>query len=414
MEPIVSDRRKTNDLPRLRSPHRRPFDIVHLAHTTFPEDPRPRREVMIAAEIGERTAIVVLGGHQDGPRVSRFGRVVVIRLPGKRRRGSVGKYLLEYVDFLFRSWALIRRDPRFRHAAVYHVHTLPDFLIAATGPARRKGARVILDLHEVFPEFTRSKFGGMAGKVGERIARWLERWSRRRADVVVTVNHAVARQLQGRPARANERVRVIHNFADPGEFGPPRITSGRVHDPIKLVYHGTVTRLYGLDLAVDGVALARSRGVEAVFDIYGGGPAEADLASQIERLGLGGTVRLRGTVSHHELRHLLPTYDAGLVPTRLDGMTRFSLSTKLLEYIHLGLPVIVPAIPTYQEYFGNDTAWYFSPNSPEGISQAIAEFAAASPAERVRRAEAAQLASATQLDPARDADTLREIYRELL
>jgi glycosyltransferase involved in cell wall biosynthesis len=114
------------------------------------------------------------------------------------------------------------------------------------------------------------------------------------------------------------------------------------------------------------------------------------------------------------LKDLLPQYDAGLVPTRLDVMTRFSLSTKLLEYIHLGLPVIVPAIPTYLRYFPGNTAWYFEPDSPPAIAGAIEAFASATPEERIRRASEAQAVSTEKLDPARDATLLRNLYLELL
>ncbi len=393
---------------------RRTFDIVHLAHTTFPEDPRPRREAMIATETGARVAIVVLGGGRDGRPVSRYGPLRVIRLPGQRQRGSAGNYLLEYLAFLWKARRLLRRDARFAGARVYHVHTLPDFLVAATRRARRAGARVILDLHEVFPEFTRSRFRGWKGRVGEPVARLLERWSRRQADVLLTVNHAVADQLASRPARRAERITVVHNFADPGEFGETRMTRGVLGNPVRLVYHGTLTPLYGLDLAVAAVAAARARELDVSFDIYGDGPAREALAAQIDQAGLGSRVRLLGNVPHQELKALLPGYDAGLVPTRLDGMTRFSLSTKLLEYIHLGLPVIVPAIPTYLRYFPDETAWYFEPNSSGAIAAAIGTFVAATPEERVRRARAAQSASLRELDPARDAATLRSLYLELL
>ena len=406
----ASNRRKSNNL----GPRRRPFDIVHIAQTTFPEDPRPRREAMLAAETGARVAIVVVGGGRESRRVGHYGKVVVIRLSGKRRRGSVGRYLVEYLDFLLRARSLLHRDARVGRARVFHIHTLPDFLIAATVRSRRSGARVILDLHEVFPEFTRSKFGGWKGAVGERVARWLERWSRRQADVVLTVNRAVEAQLRSRPARSGERIQVIHNFADPGEFGPSRMTDGKTGKPVRLVYHGTLTPLYGLDLAIEGVAQARALGVEAELDIYGDGPAVADLEAQIERLNLRSCVRLLGPAPHQELRDILPRYHAGLVPTRLDVMTRFSLSTKLLEYIHLGLPVIVPAMPTYLEYFPDQTAWYFTPNSALDIAAAIGRFAEAAPEERVRRAAAAQAASISQLDPERDGALLRALYLELL
>src|SRR5690606_361439 len=266
----------------------RPFDIVHIAHTPFPDDPRPRKEVIAASETGARTAVIALQDGLDPRPVGHFGRTVVVRLPGERRRGSIGKYVVEYTDFLVRAHALMRRDPRFRGARVVHVHTLPDFLVAAAAPARRRGARVVLDMHEIFPEFTRTKFPGLAGRLGEPVARAIERWSRRQADVVLTVNRPIETLLRQREARPGERLVVIHNLTDPAEFGPERLTDGIVTGPLRLAYHGTVTPLYGLDLAVAAVAAARGSGIDVEFDIYGRGPATTAIDAQVRELGLEG------------------------------------------------------------------------------------------------------------------------------
>jgi glycosyltransferase involved in cell wall biosynthesis len=392
---------------------RRPFDIVHVAQTQFPDDPRPRREAAVATEAAERVAVVVLQDGRDPRPVGHFGRVVVIRLPGRRQRGSIGKYLLEYTDFLVRVHALFRRDSRFRDARVVHVHSLPDFLIAGVRPARRRGARAILDLHEIFPEFTRSKFRGVAGAIAERVARWLERWSRRQADVTLTVNRTIARLLAGRRAHRNERIEIIHNLSDPADFGPRRDPDGTIASPLRLVYHGTLTRMYGLDLAVAAVADARANGLAVELDLYGDGPDVPALTAQVARLDLTGSVRLPGRVAHHTLRSLLPTYHAGLVTTRLNVMTRYSLSTKLLEYVHLGIPLIAPRIPTYLEYFPEECAWYFAPNDADDAARAICAFASSPLSERMARPRAAQRA-ADGLRWADDAARLKTLYEELL
>ena len=394
-------------------PIRRPFDIVHIAQTQFPDDPRPRKEVLAATELGLRVAVIALQDGLDPRPVGHHGRAVVVRLPGERRRGSLGKYVVEYTDFLVRAHALMRRDPRFSRARIVHVHTLPDFLVAAARPARRNGARVVLDMHEIFPEFTRTKFPGALGRIGAPVARAVERWSRRQADVILTVNRSIERLLGARRSLPDERLVVIHNLTHPADFGPPRLTDGVTTGPVRLAYHGTITRLYGLDLAVQAVAVARQLGSDVELDIYGRGPMVPELEALIDRLALAGRVRLMGSVSHLVLRSRLPGYDAGLLPTRLDLMTQYSLSTKLLEYVHFGIPLIAARIPAYLEYFPPEAAWYFEPNDAEAAGRAIAAFASATPAERVARARAAQDAT-RDLSWEREAETLKRIYEELL
>src|SRR5690606_35931838 len=166
-------------------------------------------------------------------------------------------------------------------------------------------------------------------------------------------------------------------------------------------------------LAVAAVAAARGSGIDVEFDIYGRGPATTAIDAQVRELGLEGKVRLMGSVSHQVLRERLPGYHAGFLPTRLDGMTRYSLSTKLLEYVHLGVPLIAARIPTYLEYFPEAAAWFFQPNDPEDAARAIRDFAATVPAERRDRAGRAQ-AAAAGLRWEHEAARLKEIYLELL
>jgi glycosyltransferase involved in cell wall biosynthesis len=391
----------------------RPFDIVHIAQTQFPDDARPRREALVAAETGARVAVIALQDGLDPRPVGHYRGVAIVRLPGRRRRGSLGKYVLEYTSFLARAHALVRRDPRFRHARIIHVHTLPDFLVAAARPARRLGARVILDLHEIFPEFTRTKLGPRLGPLAAPVATSVERWSRRQADVTLTVNREIESLLGNRRAHPGERIVVLHNLTDPSDFGPAALTDGNVDGTLRLVYHGTLTPMYGLDLAVEAVAAAQSAGVAVTFDIFGNGPMTEELRRQIMEYGLESVVHLRGNVSHQELRRLLPTFHAGFLPTRLDRMTRYSLSTKLLEYVHLGIPIIAPRIPTYLRYFPEVCATYFTPNDAGDAERALRQFRAMSPEARVRQARAAQHAIAGLTWPA-EASRLRAIYEELL
>lgn len=392
---------------------RRPFDIVHIAQTQFPDDARPRREALVAAATGARVAVVALQDGLDPRPVGHYRGVAIVRLPGRRRRGSLGKYVLEYTSFLARAHTLMRRDPRFRHARVVHIHTLPDFLVAAARPARRLGARVILDLHEIFPEFTRTKLGPRLGPLAEPVARALERWSRRFADVTLTVNREIEALLTSRRARPDERIVVIHNLTNPADLGPTALTGGEVEGTLRLAYHGTLTPMYGLDLAVDAVALARSSGLDVTFDVFGSGPLAPALERQVAQLGLQASVRLHGAVSHHELRRRLPTFHAGFLPTRLDRMTHYSLSTKLLEYVHLGIPLIAPRIPTYLRYFPEPCATYFAPGDAADAARAVRQFHAMRPEARVQQARAAQDAITGLTWPA-EAARLQAIYEELL
>lgn len=388
------------------------YDVVHIVHGTYPEDPRVRREAGVAAEVAKRVAVIAL--HQPNrPRAGHHDAVRVIRLPGRKSRGSALDYVREYVTFTARVFSLFARDTRFRRARVVHVHTLPDFLVFATLPAVRAGARAILDLHEIFPEFIESKFAGIGGAIAGRVARRLERTSRKLAHVTITVNEPIRALLASRPARRDERIEVVHNVADPRDMGRPAPRSYAVGVPTRLVYHGTLTPLYGLDVAINAIAQSRRAGRDVTLDIYGDGPARSGLQGLAVRLDIAPAVTFHGIVSHERLRAELPSFDAGLVPTRLDRMTRYSLSTKLLELFHLGIPVIASRIPTYVSYVAEEGAWYFTPDDPHAAAAVIGDFVDAPVEERRARANAGQLA-AERIAWAGESARLAALYREFL
>src|SRR5436309_10311545 len=147
-----------------------PIAIVHLVHSHFPADPRVNREARAAAATGARVAVIALRGPGERP-VERIGAITVIRFAGDKSRGGAISYVREYVEFALRCRRLLARRRALQHVRLVHVHTLPDFLVWAARPAQRRGARVILDLHEIFPEFTAATYPSVLGRTAAALAR---------------------------------------------------------------------------------------------------------------------------------------------------------------------------------------------------------------------------------------------------
>ena len=392
----------------------RPIEVLHLTFSFMPADPRVKREALAAAATGRRVAVICLRAADERP-VERHGPVLIIRVPAAKSRGGFLRYSAEYLDFLWRCRRLVAGHRGLRGVRLVHVATLPDFLLWAALPARRRGAKLVLDMHEIFPEFTRARFGGLAGRLLGPLADTIERWARRTADLTVTVNRPIERLLASRPARPDEWRIVVHNTAAPSDFGdgaPGRPARGSDRAP-RFIYHGTLTRMYGLDLAIEGIARARAAGVPASLAILGDGPERSALERQADTSAIAGAVTFERPIPHRELPQRLLACDAAIIPTRLDGMTRFSLSTKLLECVHLGLPVLAARLPSYEAYFDDEALWYWRPGDPADLAARIAEFVAAPAAARGDRARRAQAAIA-ELRWEVEGTRLMEAYARLL
>jgi glycosyltransferase involved in cell wall biosynthesis len=60
----------------------------------------------------------------------------------------------------------------------------------------------------------------------------------------------------------------------------------------------------------------------------------------------------------------------GVVPTLRDDFTELLLPVKLLEYVHMGLPVVASRLPVIERYFGDDVL-LAEPGDPACIAAAI-------------------------------------------
>ena len=88
-------------------------------------------------------------------------------MPAQRHRTSgVLVQFLEYLTFFCLAFFHLAR-PSSRYDVV-HVHNLPDFLVFAALVPRLRGASIVLDLHDLMPEFFMSRFG-VRSKAGVRL-----------------------------------------------------------------------------------------------------------------------------------------------------------------------------------------------------------------------------------------------------
>jgi glycosyltransferase involved in cell wall biosynthesis len=64
-----------------------------------------------------------------------------------------------------------------------------------------------------------------------------------------------------------------------------------------------------------------------------------------------------------------------VIPNLPTPLNRFALSSKLFEYVALGVPVISAALPTIQDYFSEDEVQFFELGSVASLADALLEVA---------------------------------------
>src|SRR5512143_1913032 len=291
-----------------------------VVHHTYPlAEPRVERDAQALVSHGYEVDVICLQ-EEDEPAVDLVEGVNIYRLPVRRDKGrGAAAQLLEYLAFFILAFFKLISLHRRRRYKVVQVHNLPDFLVLAALWPKLAGARVILDIHDVMPEFYAARFKRSMDSWPVRLVRWQERLSCRFADHVITVTELWRQALITRGVPA-EKVSVVMHLADQRVFRPPAAAL-RVTDrcSFKLIYHGSINQRYGLDLLVRAVDVVRQRIPEIHLTIHGGGDYRNAVMQLVEELKLQQHVYFStNKVPIAELPKIICQADVGVVPYRRD------------------------------------------------------------------------------------------------
>ena len=137
------------------------------------------------------------------------------------------------------------------------------------------------------------------------------------------------------------------------------------------MYPGSLNHHQGLDLAVEAVALVRAEYPDVELEIWGEGPEKAKLQQQVKDLGLEAYVRLHGPRPIREIAQVMANADLGVVPKRNDSFGGDAFSTKILEFMALGVPLVVADTRVDRFYFDDSLLRFFCAGDATDLARAI-------------------------------------------
>lgn len=298
----------------------------------------------------------------------------------KKRSKKQAMYAVRYFLFFVLTLLAVTRLHFKRRYTYIQVATLPEFMVFTALIPRLLGVKVVLDVCDLSSELYESKFRREATHPIARLVRLVEKMSLLFASELITVHEPYRQKLleRGIPDR---KMTILLNVADETIFKPqpaPADEGAAGAKAFRLVYHGTVARRNGVDLIIRALGEVKRTAPElpVVLDVYGDGDAYNEVLELIKELEVGNMVRLhRGFAPVAQLPTLLAGADAGLVANRYDGFMEYTLPTKLLEYVALGVPSIVARTVAIESYFDRTQLAFFEPEDYRELAGQIVELA---------------------------------------
>lgn len=346
-----------------------------IVHAYYPlGETRVQREAEALLNNNYQVDVICLRRSYEPPQ-EQFKGTHIYRLPVRRySRRRVIYQFAEYLVFFLLAMFKVSLLHRKHQYSTIQVHNPPDFLVFAAWLPRLLGAKLIIDLHDLMTEFYMGRFQKDAGSLPVRLVRLQERLACRFAHHVITVSHHWKQALTNRGVPA-EKISVVMNVADDNIFRPAKKPPGLPENngKLHLFYHGTVTKRYGLDLALQAIAqLQQEENLNLHLTILGAGEYWQSLVRLAGELNLTQNVSFElGFRPAEELPQIIMTADAGIVPYRNDPFTNGLVPTKLMEYAALGLPSIAAKTEGIARYFDDTMVEFFTPGDVKDLARCI-------------------------------------------
>jgi glycosyltransferase involved in cell wall biosynthesis len=341
-----------------------------IVFSSYPGDVRVRREAEALVRRGMKIDIICLGARSE-PSKEEIDGVSVYRIHLKRTRSKKLRYIFEYGWFILASLVKLTWLHFFKRYRFIHVHNLPDVLVFSAIVPRVLGAKVILDLHDLLPEFYTWKYKLRQDHMMVSALRLAERASCAFAHHVVVSSPFKREKILERSA-GPEKCTTILNLPDPHHFGNGCGSSPKSDGKFKIIYAGTLSELHGVDHAIKAVGIvASTTRIPVELRIFGGGTERDRLGDLVNELGLSKFVFFHKPEPVEVYSTLLRTMDVGIVPKRGGVFGDMAMSTKLMEFAYAGLPSLVSRTKSDSWLFDDSMVFFFEPGNENQIAEGI-------------------------------------------
>jgi glycosyltransferase involved in cell wall biosynthesis len=353
---------------------RPPLRVCMLVYAFYESDTRVMQYATALAKRGDTIDVIALRRNERVPEREVLNGVTVHRI---QARTIDEKGLLAYAGrilrFMWRSIWELRRLHRQHPYDIVHVHNVPDFLAFSALFPKLDGVPVILDIHDLLPELYASKFRIKHNSFLFRCLISVERCSAKFATHVIVANHLWRDRLVARSSTGH-KCSVIRNRPDLEIFVAQARKARRPNERFVLIYPGTLNWHQGLDVAIRAFASVSARMPEAEFHIYGEGPAKPSLIELAKQVETGCRVIFHDFLPSHEIAKVMATSDLAIEPKRAtSAFGNEALSTKILEFMTLGVPIIASKTRIHAYYYDDSVLRYYENDDFAELAEQMVE-----------------------------------------
>lgn len=251
-----------------------------------------------------------------------------------------------------------------------------DVVLAVTNPppmpyiaaliCRIKRARLVLLVHDVYPEVLVASGLAASDSGLVRIAHTASKWLYRRSDKIIVLGRDMSRLIRRKLSTdgAAAKLEIIPNWANLDAVQMSPVTEQQLANPMTVQYAGNMGRGHNIEILVE----ASARLPEINFAFIGHGAKRPWLERTIEERGLH-NVAVRDYRPRGEMSESLADCDLSVI-SFVSGMSGVSVPSRLYNVLAAGRPILAIcdadselALVVEEERLG----WVVRPNDVDGL-----------------------------------------------
>lgn len=263
-----------------------------------------------------------------------------------------------------------------------------------------KGCRVVLLIHDVYPEAIVASGLSTPNSILVKFGGWLSRILYNKVDMIVTLGRDMTKLAKAKLSDNHHKIHCIPNWAE-NEIVEPRAKAENpllkelgITDCFVILYAGNIGRTHGIEYLVEAAKELQATNVH--FIVLGFGAKKKWLEESVQRYNLK-NVTLLPPRPRSEQIIFLNACDVALI-SFIKGMAGVSVPSRLYTQMAAGKPIIGVAddwSELAQVIQEEESGWVIEPGNIQGLVHII-QFAATHPALCQKMGNKAALAAKTK------------------
>ncbi len=281
-------------------------------------------------------------------------------------------------------WALMKRlENRLAEVVkqvrpdILHAHSPVLNALPALRVGQRLGIPVVYEVRAFWEDAAVDHGSTTEGSLRYHLTRRAETRALRRAHHVFTICEGLRSDIVARGI-SSSKVTVIPNAVDIESFEPGGQPDAALKVKLGLNgfsvvgFIGSFYAYEGLDLLLDALPAILTRRPDVRVLLVGGGPQDAALKAQAERLGVADKVIFTGRVPHDQVQRYYDLIDVLAYPRHSMRLTELVTPLKPLEAMAQGRVLVASDVGGHKELIRHgETGMLFKAGSAEALAQAI-------------------------------------------